>query len=119
MVKFNKILKLAPYLYFIAVIATWFTVTNKSQGLIAYPILIIVVPFLWQLIKPSNTLNFSLGITTVCLSSYVIIAHMASIIDVAAYALKSNPNGLYSWSFVLLNFFMAVGIVRNSIKTSL
>lgn len=117
MALFNKYAKYIPYLYFITVTACWFTVVNRTEGITAFPILILGIPFLWQLIKPNNQLNFSLGITIMCLSSYLIIAHVTQIINAASLFLSTTNMSLFSWVFVLANFIMALWIVRNSMKT--
>ena len=114
----NRYTKYIPYLYFIIVTAYWFTAVNKTEGITAFPILILAIPFLWQLIKPNKTLNFSLGITFMCLSSYLIIAHLAHIVNAASFILSATNMSIFSWIFVLANFVMALWIIRNSIKTS-
>ncbi|MBT8254201.1 MAG: hypothetical protein KJN68_09530, partial [Bacteroidia bacterium] len=68
----NKYANWTPYLYFIAVTIYWFTDINREEGLSAYPILLLAIPFLWQMIKPNGKLNFYLGICFICLSSYMI-----------------------------------------------
>jgi hypothetical protein len=112
-----KIQKSIPYLYFIAVAAYWFTAINRTAGITAYPILLFGLPFLWQIIKPNKKLNFTLGITFMCLSSYLIIAHMAHIVNAASFILSSTNMSIFSWLFVLANFVMALWIIKNSIKT--
>lgn len=114
----NRYTKYIPYLYFIIVTACWFTAVNKTEGITAFPILMLAIPFLWQLIKPNKALNFSLGITFMCLSSYLIIAHLAHIVNAASLILSAANMTIYSWIFVLANFIMALWIIRNSIKTS-
>lgn len=113
----NRYTKYIPYLYFIIITACWFTVVNRSEGITAFPILILGIPFLWQLIKPNKKLNFSLGITIMCLSSYLIIAHLTNIINAASFILLAVDLSLFSWLFVFSNFAMALWIIRNSIKT--
>jgi hypothetical protein len=113
----NRYSKFAPYLYFIVVIAFWFAGVNKSEGLTAYPILLFGVPFLWQIIKPNKKLNFTLGITFVCLSSYLILAYLSDLFNIASISIIKNFV-FYGGIFVILNFLMSVWIIRNSIKTS-
>ena len=113
----NRYSKYIPYLYFIIITACWFTVVNRTEGISAFPILILGIPFLWQLIKPNKKLNFTLGITFMCLSSYLIIAHMAHIVNAASFILSSTNMSIFSWLFVLANFVMALWIIKNSIKT--
>jgi hypothetical protein len=103
--------KFVPCLYYIAVVAFWFTMVNRTEGVTAYPILLFGIPFLWQIIKPNRNLNFVLGITFVCLSSYLILAFLFNLIDsVNAKYL------LYFGLFVVANFLMALWMVRNSLN---
>jgi len=78
----SKYSKFVPYLYFIAVVGYWFTDINKTQGITAFPILLFGIPFLWQIIKPNRKLNFTLGITFVCLSSYLILAYLSDFFQI-------------------------------------
>lgn len=114
----NRYTKYIPYFYFIIITAYWFTAVNRTEGITAFPILILATPFLWQLIKPNKKLNFSLGITFMCLSSYLIIAHLTKIINATSFILSTTNISVFSWIFVLANFTMALWIIRNSIKTS-
>ncbi|MFV0564653.1 MAG: hypothetical protein ACK5NB_02360 [Flavobacteriaceae bacterium] len=107
----NQYTKHIPYLYFLVVTAFWFTLVNRSSGISAYPILLLGVPFLWQLIKPSKKLNFILGITTVCLSSYIILAYLFTLY-------YNNAATLLGSLFVLGNFFMALWMIKNSLNRS-
>ena len=113
----NKYANLVPYLYFIAVAVYWFTMINKSEGIMAYPILLLVIPFLWQIIKPNKELNFGLGITFVCISSYLIVAQLSNILDIPSMVLAKGVI-IYSGIFVFLNFVMSAWIIRNSLKQS-
>jgi len=113
----NKFTKSIPYLYFITIAAYWFTAINRTEGLTAYPILLLGIPFLWQIIKPNKKLNFALGITFVCLSSYAIIAYLGKIIDFKNLDLNINSVMLGSGLFVLTNFFMAMWIIKNSLRS--
>jgi len=108
--------KFIPYLYFLSVIVYWFTDINKSEGLSAYPILLFGIPFLWQLIKPNRKLNFSLGIVFVCLSSYLILAYLADILNIINWTDSSKKLLFYGGLLVIGNFVMSLWIVRNSIK---
>ena len=107
--------KFVPYLYFIVVIAFWFTGVNRSDGISAYPILLFTIPFLWQIIRPSKKLNFSLGITFVCLSSYLILVYLSDIFNIASISIIKGFI-FYGGLFVLLNFLMSIWIIRNSLK---
>lgn len=110
----NQYSKYIPYLYYITIIAFWFTDVNRSEGITAYPILLFGIPFLWQIIKPSEKLNFILGITFVCLSSYLIVAYIFNLIN----GLESSFL-FYTGLFVIVNFLMALWIIRNSLKRTL
>ena len=111
----NKYANLIPYLYFIAVTLYWFTDINRSEGITAYPILLFVVPFLWQILKPNKTLNLTLGITFICLSSYMIIAYLSDLMNIASITLVKGFI-FYGGIFVFLNFAMSAWIIRNSLK---
>ena len=112
----SKYSKYIPYLYFITVIAFWFTDVNQSKGLTAYPILLFGIPFLWQLIKPNKKLNFSLGIVFVCISSYLILAYLSDLLNIVHLSNSTKTFVLFSGIFVFTNFLMALWMVRNSIK---
>jgi len=114
----SKYSKFVPYLYFIAIIAFWFTDANQSSGITAYPILLFSIPFVWQLIKPNRKLNFTLGITFMCLSSYLVLAYLSDMLQIISFSASTKEFMLYSGSFVALNFIMALWIIRNSIKRS-
>ncbi len=113
----NRFTKSIPYLYFIAISIYWFTTVNQTEGLTAYPILLFGIPFLWQIIKPNKKLNFALGITFVCLSSYLIIAYLSKIIDFSNLNLNLNHIMLNTGLFVLTNFIMALWIIKNSVRS--
>jgi len=112
----NKYANLIPYLYFIAVIAYLFTDANQRQGILAYPILLFGIPFLWQLIRPNRNLNFTLGIIFVCLSSYLILAYLSDAFDIISFNTNAKQFVLIGGGFVLANFIMSLWIIRNSIK---
>ena len=98
-ISFSKYSKFIPYLYYLAVVAFWFTDVNRTEGLVAYPILI-------------------LGITFVCLSSYMIIAYLSDIFNIISISETTKKYLLYGGAFGIVNFAMAVWMVRNSIKRS-
>ncbi|MEM5565408.1 hypothetical protein WNY78_09840 [Psychroserpens sp. AS72] len=114
----SKYSKFVPYLYFLAVIALWFTDVNQSNGLTAYPILLFGIPFLWQIIKPNKKLNFSLGITFVCLSSYLILAYLSDALNIISVSNQAKQFMVYGGIFVVANFVMALWMIRNSLKRS-
>ena len=114
----NRYSKFIPYLYFIVIIIYWFTGVNKNQGITAYPILLFSIPFLWQVVKPNRNLNLKLGVTFVCLSSYLILAHIFDILNIISFTKYIKSFILYSDIFVFVNFLMALWIIRNSLKKS-
>ncbi len=114
----NKYSKFIPYLYFITVIAYWFTDVNRSEGITAYPILLFGIPFLWQVLKPNRQLNFTLGITFICISSYLILAYLSDVFDIVSFSNKASSFMIYGGLFVSANFVMALWIIRNSLKSS-
>ena len=112
----SKYTKFIPYLYFISIVAYWFTVINKSEGISAYPILLFGIPFLWQLIRPNRELNFSLGIVFVCLSSYMIVAYFFNLLNIMNWPESAKRLIFYGGALVFSNFIMSLWIIRNSIK---
>lgn len=116
MASISKYTKFIPYLYFLSVIAYWFTTINGMDGISAYPILLFGIPFLWQLIKPNRKLNFSLGIVFVCLSSYLIFAYLFDLLNIIHWSEASKKLLFYGGLLVVGNFVMSLWIVRNSIK---
>ena len=112
----NKYANLIPYLYFITVITYLFTDANQSKGVIAYPILLFGIPFLWQLIKPNRKLNSALGIIFVCISSYLILAYLSDVFDIISFNTKAKQFMLIGGGFVMANFVMSLWIIRNSLK---
>ncbi|WP_400077614.1 hypothetical protein [Winogradskyella sp. R77965] len=112
----SKYTKFVPYLYFLSVIAYWFTDIMKNEGSSAYLILLFGIPFLWQLIKPNRKLNFSLGIIFVCLSSYLILAYLSDVLNIIKWSESAKTFLFFSGLFVVGNFVMSLWIMRNSIK---
>ncbi|MEO6348779.1 MAG: hypothetical protein ABIO60_12805 [Aquaticitalea sp.] len=112
----SKFSKFTPYFYFLAVIVYWFTDINKIEGVRAYPILLFGIPFVWQLIKPNEKLNFSLGIIFVCLSSYMILAYLFDILNIVKLSYETKRFLILGGFFVIGNFVMALWMIRNSIK---
>ncbi len=107
-----------PYLYFITIIAYWFTNVNRIEGITAYPILLFGIPFLWQVIKPNNKLNFTLGITFVCLSSYLILVYVSELFNIISISNTTKQYIVSGGTIVIANFVMALWIIRNSLKRS-
>ena len=112
----SKYTKYIPYFYFLSVIAYWFTDLNKSVGLSSYLVLLFCIPFLWQLIKPSRKLNFTLGIVFVCLSSYLILVYLFDLLHIINWSHSSKKLLFYGGLLVVGNFVMSLWMVRNSIK---
>jgi hypothetical protein len=116
MIQFNRYTKFIPYLYFIAITAYWFTIINRTEGLTAYPILLFGIPFLWQIVKPNKKLNFILGISFVCVSSYLILAYLSDLLQITSLSYSFENLAVYGGIFVFANFIMALWIIRNSLK---
>ncbi len=114
----NNYFKYVPYLYFTAVAAYWFTTINKDQGIIAYPILVMALPFVWQMLKPNTALNFTLGIVSVCLSSYLILGYLFEVSNITTVALISKNALFFGGIGIASHFLMALWIIRNSLKIS-
>lgn len=112
----SKYTRFIPYLYFISIISLWFTVVNKSEGISAYAILLLGIPFLWQLIRPNRKLNFSLGIVFVCLSSYLLFAYLSDILNIINWSPTVKQFLFYGGLLVIGNLVMSLWIIRNSIK---
>lgn len=111
-----KYTKFIPYFYFITAVAYWFLSVNKIEGITAYPILLCAIPFVWQLIKPGKQLNFSLGIISVCLSSYMILAYLIDSLHIISFSETVRNFMILSGVFLLSNFLMSLWMVRNSMK---
>ncbi|MDT0559252.1 hypothetical protein RM697_11360 [Ichthyenterobacterium sp. W332] len=116
MKRVRKFSKFIPYLYFITMIAYWFTSVNSSEGITAYPILLFGIPFIWQLIKPSRKLNFSLGIIFVCLSSYGLLAYLSDTFEIITFSETAKRFFILGATFVIGNLVMSLWMVRNSLK---
>lgn len=112
----KKHTKLIPYLYFISVVIYWFTHINQYNGSTAYLILLLGIPFLWQIIRPNKSLNFVLGITFICISSYAILAFLINFLNLQSVKSTYFVNGFI---FVLTNFVMSMWMIRNSLRHSL
>lgn len=112
----SKYIKFIPYLYFLAFIGLWFTDVNRNEGVFAFPILIFGIPFLWQIIKPNNKLNFALGTTFVCLSSYFILAYLSDVLDIILFGKTAKQFIIIGGLLSFTNFVMSLWIIRNSLK---
>ncbi|MBP1839514.1 hypothetical protein [Formosa algae] len=111
----TKYTKSIPYLYFISVIICWFTLINRYNGLSAYPILLCSIPFIWQLIKPNNTLNFTLSITFICLSSYLILMFLLNKLHLVNIIHQISQTVMFSAVGLGLNLIMALWILRHNL----
>ena len=113
MKSFIKYARIIPYLYFISVVIYWFIDINQNNGTTSYLILTLGLPFLWQLLRPNKSLNFSLGIIFICLSSYLLLAFLFDIIRMSSFNIKYL---VYGSLFVFGNFVMSMWIIRNSLN---
>ena len=111
MISIRQKARFIPYLYFISIIIYWFTDINKHNGSTSY--LILVFPFLWQIIKPNKSLNLTLGVVFICLSSYLILAFLSDIIRMSSLNIKYL---FYGSLFVIANFIMSIWILKISLK---
>lgn len=116
--KWIKYAKFIPYLYFVAIVAFWFTDVNRNAGVVAYLILLFGIPFIWQIIKPNETLNFTLGVVFVCLSSYMILAYISNLMGIININQSLVSFFFYGEVIEIGNFFMALWIIKNSIHRS-
>ena len=114
----NRYSKYIPYFYYITIIVFWFTSVNQSEGITAYPILLFGIPFLWQIVKPNQKLNFTLGITFVCISSYLILGYLSDVLNIISLSNKAKSFMVYGGLIVSTNFVMALWIIRNSLRRS-
>jgi len=112
----SKHIKFIPYLYFLSFIALWFTDVNRNQGVLAFPILIFGIPFIWQLVKPNNKLNFALGTTFVCISSYFILAYLSDVLDIISFGKTAKQFIIIGGLLSFTNFIKSLWIIRNSLK---
>lgn len=111
----KKISKFIPYFYFISLILYGFTHFNRTTGSAAYLILFLSFPFIWQLIRPTEKLNFLLGTTVVCLSSYVILAFLCNLFNIIALS-ESLKYSVTASCICIASFVMALWMIRNSLR---
>ena len=111
----NKHIKFIPYFYFTIVALIAFTDINRVNGIYAYPILLILVPILWQLFKPNKILNFALGVTFVYISSFLVLGYISDVLGISSQQI-ANSFIFYGGIFVLTNFIMSFWIIINSLK---
>lgn len=111
--------KYTPYLYFLTIIVFLFSNFNNSTS--SYSLLILAIPFLWQIIKPNRKLRFALGVTTICVSSYLILGYFTGVLNIISLTDITDQHMIFSRLFVILNFIMSLWIIRSSmiIKTNI
>jgi len=114
----RKYSKFIPFIYYIIIMAFWFTEVNKSEGITAFPILLFGLPFVWMLIKPNDKLNFSLGIIFVCLSSYLMLAYLSDLFHIITLSESAKRLLFFGGLLVVMNLIMALWMIRNSLKRS-
>ena len=101
MTRLAKYSKSIPHLYFIVVIAYWFINVNNQGNIIAYPILLIAIPFIWQIVYPKRHYNFLLGIIFMCLSSYMLLAYVSDAFNFISLTERTKQFLLLSGLLVL------------------
>ena len=107
-----------PYFYFIGLAIYWFSILLGKEILSAILVLLMSIPFLWQLIKPNRELNFVLGVIFVCISSYLIIGSLSDLFNLPSLIIASRVI-IYGSFIAILNFVMSAWIVRNSVKRTI
>ncbi|MGV6829950.1 MAG: hypothetical protein ACWA5P_00120 [bacterium] len=107
-----------PYFYFIALAIYWFSILLGTEVLSAILVLLMCIPFLWQLIKPNRELNFGLGVIFICISSYLIMGSLADLFNLPSVVIASRVI-IYGSFIAILNFAMSAWIVRNSVKRTI
>ncbi|MDO1501278.1 hypothetical protein Q2T40_14170 [Winogradskyella maritima] len=108
--------KYVPYLYFLMIIPYWFTIVNKTEGITAYPIFLLAIPFIWQLLKPSRMINFYLGLTFTCSSAYLIIMYLFDNLNLVEVNTTIDNILLFSGVMIVTNFFMSLWIIKSSLN---
>ncbi len=117
---YMKTLSLQPkalYVYSIVVIAIWFTLVNRHLGLLAYPILVPVIPLMHQLFKPTKSLNSVLDKTFVYLLlfyAFLAISYAVGVVELSSAA--KRPILLFG-GMVLLNFLLTALYHGNVVKS--
>jgi len=105
--------KYTPYLYFLSIII--FLFSNFNNNISSYSLLILTIPFIWQIIKPNPRLRFILGITTICLSSYLIIVYLTGVLNVISLSFNiTDKLMIFGGLFVVANFVMSLWIIRST-----
>lgn len=110
-----KFAKHIPHWYFITAIIISFTYFNRLSGIWAYPILFLGIPFLWQIIRPSQRLNTILGFSLICISSYLILGYLLEALNIISIEYLGDFLK-YGIVLVFLGFVMASWIIRNTLR---
>ena len=108
--------KFIPHLYFISIISYWFLSIVNNEGASPYLILLLVLPFIWQLIKPNNILNICLGSLFVCLSFYLVLAYLSDVVKITEVGSNTKTFVIVGALFVFSNLIMSVWMLINGIK---
>ncbi len=112
----NPLLRIVPYLYFIALTFVWYIALNKIIGTWAFLVFLLDIPFILQIVSPNSNKNFGLGITFVCLSCYLIFMFFFSKLGFMSLTPILEKVFLNSGALLILNLIMALWIMRNSMK---
>lgn len=105
-----------PHVYFIAIILYWcFSIRNNE---LSSPniILLLTIPFIWQLIKPLKLINIILGSLFICLSFYLILALLSDVVKIEEVSENTSTFLIIGSLFVLSNLLMSIWILINGIK---
>lgn len=99
-----------PYLYFI-IIFVWSLLSHLSDNTSPWYVLLIVsIPFMYQLIFEKKVLTIILGCLTLIGSCWMTLAFLS---DVAKINLANSPGFIViGGSFIILNFLASIGILR-------
>ena len=109
-------LKYIPYLYFILAISYWFLDVVWRGGWTSVWILLLAVPFIWHLIKPSAKLSLSLGILFSLISCYLVLAYLSDVFNLTTMTDTAKTFIVVGGLFVLTNLSMSVWILINGLK---
>lgn len=112
----KKLTKLIPHLYFIAIIVYWFLDIKNNKGASPYLILLLITPFIWQLIKPSRILNIILGSLFILLSSYLILAYLSDIVKITEVTTSTKQFVIVGGIFMFLNITMSFWLLLKGLK---
>ncbi|WP_034059920.1 hypothetical protein [Lacinutrix jangbogonensis] len=108
--------KYVPHIYFTAIIVYWFLDIRNNEGASPYLILLLVTPFIWQLIKPNRVVNIILGSLFICLSFYLVLAYLSDVIKITEVSANTSAFLIIGGLFVLSNLMMSIWMFINGIK---